>query len=268
MLRALSVTLLFVAFAMPSAAAAEALEPAPADDPFEAAPAPPPQPPAHFQGRGADPCAGLHGRGRVFRQRSGHGYGPPSHKGDRTGRGFGFAPGEHGGRSGFGRGFSPRHGPSGAGRGRGREALLFSERARRKLGLSQEQTDRMHQLRLESRRNAIRTRADLETKQLDLGELLRAAEPDRAAIDRTIQDIGMLRAAQMKSGINLRLDLRGALTPEQREQLREFREHRSHSRRPRRDAKQWEHRGRPGRRTPTGPRHPAPPSPPPSPPEP
>ena len=255
MLRGLLATLLFVAFAMPPPASAEALEPDPAGAPFEAEPGAPPPPSGDVQGPGsrrrAEPCR--HGRG------SRHHFGPQR----RFGRDFSFGPGRHGGPYDYSRWFGRGYTRLGRGRGSGPERLLFSERARRKLGLSEEQGTRVHQLGLEARKNSIRRRADLEIKQLELEELLSAAEPDRAAIDRTVQEIGALHAARMKAGIDQRLNFQDVLTPEQRDKLREFREQGFRGRRSGRKAGKWKHGDRPGR----PPWAPSEADPPPSPPE-
>ena len=156
-----------------------------------------------------------------------------------------------------------RAGPCRHGRGSHPARMLLSERARRQLGLSEEQSSRLRQLSLEARKNAIRRRADLETKQLELEELLGAAEPDRAAIDRTVQEIGTLHAAQMKADIDQRLNFQDVLTPEQRDKLREFREQGFRGRRSGREAGKWKHGDSPG----SPPWAPSEPDPPPSPPE-
>ena len=261
MLRALLLTLLFVAFVMPAPAAP--LEPDPADDPFEAEPAPPPPPPGDFQGPGsrrrAGPCRHSRGSRHHFSSGHGHEFGPQR----RAGHGFGFGPGGHGGSSGYSRGFGSGQGSFVRGRGSHPARMLLSERARRQLGLSEEQSSRLRQLSLEARKSAIRRRADLETKQLELEELLGTVEPDRAAIDRTVQEIGALHAAQMKAGIDQRLNFQDVLTPEQRDKLREFREQGFRGRRCGREAGKWKHGDRPGR----PPWAPSEADPPPSPPE-
>ena len=275
MLRGLLLTLLFMAFVM-LPASAEALEPDPAGTPFEAEPGAPPPPPGDFEARGsrrrAGPCRHGRGSGRHFGRQGRLGrdysFGPGGHGGPSNySRGFGgdysFGPGGHGGPPGYSRGFGPGRGSFVGGRGSHPGRMLFSERARRQLGLSEEQSSRLRQLSLEARKSAIRRRADLETKQLELEELLGAAEPDRAAIDRTVQEMGALHAARMKAGIDQRLNFQDVLTPEQRDKLREFREQGFRGRRSGREAGKWKHGDRPGR----PPWAPSEADPPPSPPE-
>ena len=259
MLRGLLVTLLFVTFAMLSPASAEALEPEPAGDPFEAGPAAPPSPPGEVQGPGSRRRAGPCRHGRPYSQGSGH------HSGSqrRFGRDYSFGPGRHGGPSEHGHGFGPGQRSSVGGSGSHPARMLRSERAHRQLGLSKEQSNRLRQLRLEGRKSAIRRRADMETKQLELQELLSVDEPDRAAIDRTVQEIGDLHAAKMKAGIDQRLGFKDVLTPEQREKMRELREQGFRGHRSGRGAGKRKHGDRPGR----PPWAPSEPDPAPSPPE-
>lgn len=222
------IVLLFVAaLAMPVWASAQdqAQTPAPAPAPrFQAAPGPPPPPPGQFQGPGPGP-GGPQWRGRGFGQQGGPGF-----RGRREfGPGFGAFRG--GPRPGFGgsRGFRSRGGP---GFGPGPGPSMLDERMRRELGLTGDQTKRLHELRLQTQKSAIRSRADLETKQLELQELLNAQTPDRAAIDRTIREIGDLHASQMKADIDMRLGLQSVLTPEQRKKMNDLRERRFNERVP------------------------------------
>lgn len=93
-----------------------------------------------------------------------------------------------------------------------------------RLGLTQEQKTKLHQLSLESRKVAVRTRADLEIKQMELHELLSADNPDRAQTDRKLREIADLRYTQEKSRVDERIAFQQLLTPEQRTKLRQFRE--------------------------------------------
>jgi len=90
----------------------------------------------------------------------------------------------------------------------------------RDLDLTREQRDKLAELRERRQRAAIRGRADLETAGLDLRKLLRAENPDRAAIGRQIDRIAMMRAEMQKGRVNAMLDMRAVLTPDQREKMR------------------------------------------------
>ncbi len=90
------------------------------------------------------------------------------------------------------------------------------------LNLTADQRKKMHDMDVEREKAAIQNRAQLETRQLELRELLNAEKPDRAAIDRKIEEIEHLRANRMKSQIAARLDFESLLTPEQKDKLRQF----------------------------------------------
>lgn len=97
------------------------------------------------------------------------------------------------------------------------------------LGLTDQQRQQMRALHSEHRKAAIRSRADLELKRLELNELLEADEPNQPALDNTIRELNDLRAASFKRRIDQRLAFRRLLTPEQRTKLRSVREHRGGS---------------------------------------
>ena len=91
----------------------------------------------------------------------------------------------------------------------------------RELDLSKEQREKMADLREKHERAAIRMRADLQTARLDLRRLMRADKADRMAIDRQIDRMAQMRADMQKARVGMMLDMRGLLTPEQRERARE-----------------------------------------------
>jgi Spy/CpxP family protein refolding chaperone len=109
---------------------------------------------------------------------------------------------------------------------------------REKLGITAEQVAKIRLLTSEFRKAQIRGRADLQVKRLELNELLSAANPDRAAIDKKLEEISATQLAQRKSEVDYRLSMREALTSEQRQKLQQMRE-------------ELRHRGPEGR----GPRH-------------
>jgi len=133
----------------------------------------------------------------------------------------GWRRGERGWRGGYAGGIR------GEGRGRGEFALAriaANPEMREKLGLTAEQTTKITQQTSEFRKASIRSRADLEVKRVELADLMRADNPDRAAIDRKLDEIGVGRAAQAKAQVHYRLTMREALTPEQRKKLRQMRQ--------------------------------------------
>lgn len=108
--------------------------------------------------------------------------------------------------------------------GHGRRAMMERMRGMdRILDLTREQRDRIAQIRDHEQRQMIRQRADLATARLDLRRLLRDERIDRAAIDRQIDAMARLRAEMAKARIGTMLEIRGVLTPEQRQKARERR---------------------------------------------
>lgn len=139
-------------------------------------------------------------------------------------------------------------------RGRGEFAvarIAANPEMREKLGITDEQAAKITQQTSDFRKASIGSRADLEVKRVELHDLLHAENPDRAAIDLKLDEIGTARTAQTKARIHYRLAMRQVLTLEQRKRLREIREER------------WRHgfEGRPAGGPPSGPRAPRPPSP-------
>jgi Spy/CpxP family protein refolding chaperone len=146
-----------------------------------------------------------------------------------------------------------RRGDWGRGRGgRGRREfglsrILSNPEIEQKVGVTPEQVAKIRQQETAFRKTAIQQRADLEVKQIDLRDLLGADKPDRAAIDRQLQAISSSRLAMDKSRIDFRLNMKDALTPEQREKLRQAIKDRAQARRGER------RRGGPGGRGERGP---------------
>lgn len=136
------------------------------------------------------------------------------------GRGEGGGPemgmGMHGGMR---AGMHHRGGP-----GMGLGFLVNNPEMRKKLGITDEQAAKIRQQTLEFRKAEIRNRADLEIKRLDLHSLMAADAPDKAAIDRTLQEVGAAQMALEKSAVDFHLAMRSALTPEQREKLKAMRQ--------------------------------------------
>ena len=93
---------------------------------------------------------------------------------------------------------------------------------RKQVGISDDQFAKLRQQDSDFRKTEIRERADLEVKRIDLRDLLSADKPDRSAIDGKLQEISTAQLALEKSSVDHRLDMRGAITPEQRDKLRQL----------------------------------------------
>lgn len=95
---------------------------------------------------------------------------------------------------------------------------------RKRLGITDEQAEKIRTQSSEFRKAEIRNRADLEIKHVELQELVAAEKPDRAAIDTKLQEISAIRLAGEKAAMDYRLNMREVLTAEQREKLQHLRE--------------------------------------------
>jgi Spy/CpxP family protein refolding chaperone len=141
--------------------------------------------------------------------------GPMDQQGDWGGmRGRWRRDGRRGGRMDMG---GPRMGQPEFGLSR----LLSDPAIRQQVGVTTEQVAKIRQQESDFRKAEIRNRADLEVKRIDLRDLLAADQPDRAAIDSKLQEISAAQLTLEKSRIDFRLNMKGALTPEQRQKLRD-----------------------------------------------
>jgi Spy/CpxP family protein refolding chaperone len=102
--------------------------------------------------------------------------------------------------------------------------LVNNPEVRKRLGITDEQAAKIRSQASDFRKAEIRNRADLQVKHVELHELLSADKPDRGAIDTKLQEISAVRLAGEKAAIDYRLDMREALTPEQRDKLRQMRQ--------------------------------------------
>jgi Spy/CpxP family protein refolding chaperone len=105
--------------------------------------------------------------------------------------------------------------------GAGRRAHMAA--VMQKLDLSPSQRARMREMHERQARRDIEARADLQTAQLDLRQMLRSDRPNRGEVDAQIDKVARLRADRQKEHIATMMEAREILTPEQREKLRDLR---------------------------------------------
>ena len=108
---------------------------------------------------------------------------------------------------------------------RARRAFEFFLDLKEKLGLTDEQIDKLKAIKLEHEKAAIKARAELKIKELELRELMQATEPDELAIKAKVKEIEDLRTRLMMNRINGRLEAQRVLTEKQLKQLKELRRH-------------------------------------------
>jgi Spy/CpxP family protein refolding chaperone len=155
--------------------------------------------------------------------------GGPGRDGGGWGRGNDGGNWGRGEGDGFGGGGKGMRGRGMGGRQFGLGRLLGDPAIREQLGVTADQAAKIRQQESDFRKTAIRNRADVEVKQIDLRDLMSADKPDRAAIDAKLQEISTARLAFQKSAIDYRLNSRDALTPAQRDKLRQImRDRRGH----------------------------------------
>jgi Spy/CpxP family protein refolding chaperone len=130
------------------------------------------------------------------------------------------------GRRDRGRGMGMGMGMGMYGRG-GRDFMLgriiHDPAVRQRLGITAEQTAKIEQEASAFRKTQIRHRADVQIKRVEMRDLLSADQPDRAAIDKKLEEISALRLAQQKAAVGFYLTIRNVLTPDQRQKLQEMR---------------------------------------------
>ena len=95
---------------------------------------------------------------------------------------------------------------------------------RAQIGMTPEQALKIRTETFGFRKAEIRSRADVQVKQLELRQLLSAETPDRSAINSKLEEISAARLTQAKAAINFHLDMRTALTPDQKLKLQQMRQ--------------------------------------------
>lgn len=89
-------------------------------------------------------------------------------------------------------------------------------------GASDQQIRRVQVLIDESKTKTLDVKHELEKARLDVEQLMRAENPNRAAIFKQIEKIGALRLQLKKLWVGTILDVRKELTPEQWEKVQMF----------------------------------------------
>ena len=165
----------------------------------------------------ADPGQGQHQWGGGP-QRPGDGgrrqFGQEGRGGEFGGRGMGW---QHGGRGRF---------------GGGDHLLRLAEnpRVRQYLGLTDDQVGRLHKIGIDAEKASVQTRADMQLRHIELGELLRADNPDHDAIMQKLDEVNTLQGKMQKQHVETLLSARSVLTPEQLKKVKTFMENRGRRR--------------------------------------
>ena len=94
---------------------------------------------------------------------------------------------------------------------------------RERIGMTPEQAQKIRTETFDFREAQIRNRADVQVKMLQLRELMSAENPDRGAINSKLEEISSAKLVQAKAAVNFHLDMRAALTPDQKLKLQQMR---------------------------------------------
>ena len=101
-------------------------------------------------------------------------------------------------------------------------AMLDNDRVKGLLGLTDEQATRLRQITVETEKAAIKTKADLAVRRIELRELLKADNPDRDTVMKKVQEVSDLTGQLMQQHVQALLSAKTILTPEQQKKIREF----------------------------------------------
>lgn len=112
-----------------------------------------------------------------------------------------------------------RLGPVGRG---GLLGALNRPDVQRELALTEDQRKKLDDVAFNANKARIQEQANLQVHRLELARLMRADNPDRAAIDKKLQDISQAQLALSRATTNAVLDGRGVLTKQQRDKLAEL----------------------------------------------
>ena len=114
--------------------------------------------------------------------------------------------------------------------------------SKEQLGLSDEQSTRLREIRESRRHEALQHRTDARAARLDLRRLMESQTLDRKAVDAKVKEIADLKAAGFRARVDTMLAMREVLTPEQRQKWEELRAERGMG--TRREHRGWGRRGR------------------------
>lgn len=101
------------------------------------------------------------------------------------------------------------------------EALLKPE-VQKELAITTEQRKKLEDIRFNDEKETIQHRASLQILHLELSRLADSENPDRAVIDKIIQEVAQEEAFLLRSSINTRLNTQAVLTAAQRTKLEQL----------------------------------------------
>lgn len=100
------------------------------------------------------------------------------------------------------------------------DMVLHNQEIADEIGLTSEQQEKLRKLFLDSKKEDIRTKADLQILKLELGDLLEQDNPNVKQVDKKIDEMTKLQSKMMKSKIHALLEGKKILTDEQIEKIK------------------------------------------------
>ncbi len=96
---------------------------------------------------------------------------------------------------------------------------MAAKKIMRDIGLSEQQIEKVQELRFKADREQVDIRADLDKAHIDIQQLLSVDKPNQAAVFAQIEKIGGLEIRLKKNRIGLMIEVRKLMTPEQWEKI-------------------------------------------------
>lgn len=119
-----------------------------------------------------------------------------------------------------------RGGPMGRMRGRPMMGMMggpmMLARVRMALGLTDEQVNKMHGLRMAHQKDMIRLGSDARIARMELAETLRQPTPKPEDVKAKVAAVNAARGQMLEKRVNFRLEMKKVLTPEQQGKIREM----------------------------------------------
>ncbi|MSS71306.1 MAG: hypothetical protein EXS64_07435 [Candidatus Latescibacteria bacterium] len=97
---------------------------------------------------------------------------------------------------------------------------MMLERARKALGLTDEQVNRLHDLRMASKKDRIRIGADAQIARMELEDALQQPNPRPEDVRAKVAAVNAARGQMLEKMVNARLEMKKVFTPEQQEKMR------------------------------------------------
>lgn len=93
----------------------------------------------------------------------------------------------------------------------------------KELGLTDQQKSKIREVRMAAKKEMVRLRADAKIARIELEESMHQPNPKPTEVKAKVAAINNVRGKLLEKRVDLRLEMKKILTPEQQEKAREFR---------------------------------------------